>query len=629
MDTITKLIEIANYLGLSNIEKEIRYIESRSSRQNANLILPLVGEFSSGKTTLINALTDSKKLETASKPTTATIYEVHFGCESCYATVLDEQGNYIKVDDISELKNASLGEAQVVTVFDTSTRVPSTTILVDTPGLSSPDPKHKQTLVHFLPKADGILLVSDINQGVTRSLTDFIELMKLSKLPIFLVLTMSDTKSEQGIADQRQYMSDNCKIPIKQIAVVSSKENKLEEIYALFDGIQKQKNDIIKQVDTQRVKIIINKLTSHIEGLMNASGSEKDLDEAIRKSQYELDKISRNIDQLVNSLEEDIEEQSRLISRKFEDAVSSKLNTLVAGKSSNFDAEAVSYINSTASLMMNEYKSNIQSILREKARRQKRTENEIPLDSLSNIELDKVNISELNYNLDLNTMGHEYDEWIKMGIIAVAAAGTVAVVASSGGGVTAAAAAADNVLDVADTVTDVGSMISNKKTVDRIEQATPFISTKKRENVGSMISNKKTVDRIEQASPFIPTKKREYDNIIAADQQKGTETGNNKGMIDSIIGLATDSLISKPQRIRAIRNYIDSSLAPEFKNSMVQASYQLISNIKNNLHSEASQLIEQKTTALNQMKMELKEQKEHFQQRMEILREYKTSLLTL
>lgn len=598
MDTITKLIEIANYLGLSNIEKEIRYIESRSSRPNANLILPLVGEFSSGKTTLINALTDSKKLETASKPTTATIYEVHFGCESCYATVLDEQGNYIKVDDISELKNASLGEAQVVTVFDTSTRVPSTTILVDTPGLSSPDPKHKQTLVNFLPKADGILLVSDINQGVTRSLTDFIELMKLSKLPIFLVLTMSDTKSEQGIADQRQYMSDNCKIPIKQIAVVSSKENKLEELYALFDGIQKQKNDIIKQVDTQRVKIIINKLTSHIEGLMNASGSEKDLDEAIRKSQYELDKITRNIDLLVNSLEEDIEEQSRLISRKFEDAVSSKLNTLVAGKSSNFDAEAVSYINSTASLMMNEYKSNIQSILREKARRQKRTENEIPLDSLSNIELDKVNISDLNYNLDLNTMGHEYDEWIKVGVIAVAAAGTVAVVASSGGGVTAAA---DNVLDVADTVTDVGSMISNKKTVDRIEQA----------------------------SPFIPTKKREYDNIIAADQQKGTETGNNKGMIDSIIGLATDSLISKPQRIRAIRNYIDSSLAPEFKNSLVQASYQLISNIKNNLHSEASQLIEQKTTALNQMKMELKEQKEHFQQRMEILREYKTSLLTL
>ena len=100
-------------------------------------------------------------------------------------------------------------------------------------------------------------------------------------------------------------------------------------------------------------------------------------------------------------------------------------------------------------------------------------------------------------------------------------------------------------------------------------------------------------------------------------------------MIDSIIGLATDSLISKPQRIRAIRNYIDSSLAPEFKNSLVQASYQLISNIKNNLHSEASQLIEQKTTALNQMKMELKEQKELFQQRMEILREYKTSLLTL
>ena len=178
MNNVERLIDIADYLGLTNVVSELNSIDLRSKQENANLILPLVGEFSSGKTTLINALTDCRKLETATKPTTSTIYEIHFGCETCHAKVVTEEGQIQDVDDIANLKNDDLANAKVVTVFDTSKRVPSTTILVDTPGLSSPDPKHKQTLVSFLPKADGILLVTDINQQITRSLTDFNEIVK-------------------------------------------------------------------------------------------------------------------------------------------------------------------------------------------------------------------------------------------------------------------------------------------------------------------------------------------------------------------------------------------------------------------------------------------------------------------
>ena len=287
MNNIEKLLEISEYLGLSNITSELKAIALRSQQENATLVLPLVGEFSSGKTTLINSLTDSKKLETATKPTTATIYEVHFGCDSCRASVLNEKNEFIDIEDISSLKNDALADAKVVTVFDTSVRVPATTILVDTPGLSSPDPKHKQTLVNFLPKADGIMLVSDINQQITRSLTDFIETMKLSKRPIYLVLTKSDTKSANDIEAAKKYISENCQIPLKQMAVVSAATNSLDELYALLDSIQKDKKEILKQVDGQRIKNIVNLLTDHVEELMSASNSDKDLDEAIRRSQYD------------------------------------------------------------------------------------------------------------------------------------------------------------------------------------------------------------------------------------------------------------------------------------------------------------------------------------------------------
>lgn len=598
MEKISTLIEIAEYLGLDNITAELNSIELRSKQENANLVLPLVGEFSSGKTTLINSLTDSKKLETATKPTTATIYEVHFGSDSCAANVVNEKGELINVPNIAELKNDDLADAKVVTLFDTSTRVPSTTILVDTPGLSSPDPKHKQTLVNFLPLADAIILVIDINQQVTRSLTDFIETMKLSQRRIYLVLTKSDTKSKDDIEAAKAYISKNCQVPVQQVAVVSAATNSLEELYALFDNIQKDKKEILKRVDGQRVKHIVNTLTEQVEDLMNASATDKDLDEAIRRCQYELDKIKRNIDRLVESTSEEIEEYERTVTRRFEDTISSKLSTLVTGKSNNFDAEAVSAINTTATLLVNEYKNGIQSLLREKARSVRGTDNEIPLNSLEELDMADVQVQGLSYNLDLNTMGHEYDGAIKVGVIAAAAVGAVAIAASTVGA--AGAAAADSAIELADTAADVGSIITTTKAVSKIEKAERFVA-------GAA---------------------EKYATVETTNQNVGQQMGSDKGMIDSLVGFATDKMMGKPQRARAIRNYIDSSLAPEFKSTLNQNSQRLVSSIRDGLQNEASILIGQKTEALNQLKTEKEEKRETFNQRIEQLREYKTNLLT-
>ena len=603
MDNIEVLQNIAEYLGLSNIVSELETIDMRSKQENASLILPLVGEFSSGKTTLINSLTDSKKLETATKPTTATIYEVHFGCDSCHAIVVSEKGELHTVQDLADLKNDTLADAKVVTVFDTSNRVPSTTILVDTPGLSSPDPKHKQTLVSFLPKADGIMLVTDINQQITRSLTDFIETMKLSRRPIYLILSKSDTKSGSEIEAAKKYISENCQIPLKQIAVVSATTDSLEELYTLLDSIQKDKKDILIQVDGQRIKNITDLLIDYVETLMTASNSDKDLEEAIRRSQYELDKISSNIHRLVDSMSDDIEEEGRTLSRKFEDTIFSKLNGLVTGKSNNFDSEAISIINNTAALLLNEYRNNINTILREKANQQKGSENEVALSSLKEIDMSSIQMTGLSYNLDLNTMGHEYDGWIKTGVIAVAAVGAVAAVAASGGTVAGVAAAAtvDNVIDVADTVSDVGSIVSNQKAVGRIEKAVGFVSN--------------ATDK--------------YNSFNESNQQMGQKMGSDKGIVDSMVGFITDKMMSKPQRVRAIRNYIDSSLTPEFKLQLNEISQALVNSIRNSLQNEASILIGQKTDSLNQLKSEMKEKKDVFENRMEQLREYKTLLLTI
>ena len=602
MENITRILEIANSLGFDDLRKDLERIYERTKQTNAELTFPLVGEFSSGKTTLINALTDSKKLETATKPTTATIYEVHFGCEKCHASVLNANGDFEEYDDISALKNDQLADATVVNIFDTSTKVPSTTILVDTPGLSSPDPRHKQTLVDFLPYADGILLVTDVNQQITRSLTDFIQTMKLSKKPIYLVITKCDTKSQSDLDAAKQYISDNCKLPIQQMACVSSLKDNLQELYILLDTIQKDKNNIVKQVDGQRVKNIVNEMLARMEELLKVSSTDKDLDEAIRKQEYELNLINRNIERLIEDTKSEIEETERNIIRKFEDTISERLESLVVGKSDNFDADAVSAINNTASLLFNDYKFDIQRLLQEKARSRKNTENGIFLRSLEEMDISSYSISGLNYNLDLNSAGHQYDGMISTGVKVAAAVGAVVAVASTGGGAAVAAAATvDNAIDIADTVSDVGSIVSNNRMVDRIEKVVSI--------AGKASDN--------------------FDAIDGYNQRAGQQVGANRGIVESMVGFVTDKTWGKPQRKRAIRNYMDDTLMPDFKREMKNVGNVLIVNIQKTLQEEASETIEAKRSSLEKLKQERKDKKEEYNQRINQIRDYKHELMTL
>lgn len=612
---LQKMTTIAQSLGFNDLMAELNVLAQRQEQENCPLILPLVGEFSSGKTTLINALTDSKKLETATKPTTATIYQIHFGSESCHATVCYEDGKQIEVKDIAELKNDAINDAAIVDVYDTSNKVPSTTILVDTPGLSSPDPRHKQTLVDFLPQADAILLVSDINQQITRSITDFIKTMSLAKRQIFLVLTKSDTKSASDLIAAKEYISKNTEIPLAQVACVSAIKNDMSELYDLFDSIQKSKGDILQKVNEQRLSNIAKEMLGRIDRLMSASSSDKETDEAIHEQQHSLDKLNRNIDRLISDLRSDINDIETSISREFEDKVFDSLDAIVAGNSNDFDSEAISTINSLSSLLFSDYKVQVQKRLREKAESRSQSDDAVNLRSISELDMSSYAINGLSYNLNLNTIGHEKDGAIANGLKVAAAVAAVATVASaaptalgaatgaaSGAGATAGAAASSaSALGAADLVLDAGTILYARSKLSKMERMAKFAG---------------------QASEHLT-------KINDSDHKFGEQMGASKGMVESLVGFVTENMCSKPQRRRAIINYIDGTLAPQFKSELSQISNALTQAISDILHQEASTSAEQMVSALNELKSARTAKEAEFKERMAKLKDYKRELSIL
>lgn len=564
------------------------------------MTLPLVGEFSSGKTTLINSLTNSHQLETATKPTTATIYQIHFGCERCYAVAYGANGEIKEFDEISLLKNDELADSNIIDVYDTSIKINPSVILVDTPGLSSPDPKHKQALVDFLPYADGVLLVSDINQQLTRSVIDFVKIISLSRRPIYLVLTKCDTKSPSGITEAIDYIKKNSEVKFERIVTVSANDNNTDNLCSLLSDVQKDKNRILKEVDEQRVKDITNEMLQRIELLLESSKEDKTADDSVNYKEIELSKLKHTLERIFTSVKEYMDEDSRKIQRRFEDEIFTRLETVVVSKSANFDADAISAINNLSSILINEYRSTIKSCLQKISAKYCREDNMFNIDGLSGFDISKYNIGGLSYNLNLNEEGHQYDGWIATGTKVVAAVATVAAVASTGGAA-AAGMTLNTAADIADTVTDIGSMMSNRNTASRIERAADFIQR---------TNNKMTT-------------------IDQANAEYGQRVGINKGLVESMVGFITDKTLGKPQRRKAIHSYIDCTLLPNFKEQLSIMSTSLLFDIEKFIQEQAEEKISETNAALEELKRLKKEQHAAFMEKMDVLRDFKNKILTL
>ena len=594
---IQRIIEISEDLGLSEITKSLQELSDKEEVSSCPIVFPLVGEFSSGKTTLINSLTDSRQLETATKPTTETIYEIYFGNDVSYAEVYDSEGNFERrVDDIKTLKNSELTNASLVKVFDTSYKISSSIVIVDTPGLSAPNPRHRQALVDYLPKADGVLLVSDINQQLTASLLSFIKTAKLANRPIFLVMTQCDLKAESEVEAARKYAVSVSGIPSENVVCVSAYKGNLDELYSLLSRIQSDKAQILNKVNAYRAEELKSQILNVLEQLIKTSEPNTDYSEVIREQQNKLNSLRREIEGVVEALTNDIEIISRDSARKFEDQVFDQLDSLAASYGVNYDVEAKVLVDSTIRIMLNDYKVAIQNLLSHKVRESFSTDGSIDLSGLMTIDLSMLKLEEMSYNLNLNDLGHRYDKAISVGVKITAAAVLVSVGAANAAAVKAVGTTAAKA---------VGTTVAEAVVKTCADAATTeTTTTPKTEKV------KRCIDFISQTSD-------KYGEVNKKDQ----------GSLEKLVGIITDKAMGKPQRRRFIRQYIDSTLAPSYKNGLQSITTLVVKTISDAIQNTATSRLEELSAALRNLKQEQEENENAYKDRIYQLKSYQSELL--
>jgi small GTP-binding protein len=157
----------------------------KSVRQIDDLfMLVVVGEFNSGKSSLINALLGDRFLEEGVTPTTTEVSIIRFS-EQLARTVLEE--------------NVSLVTAPAEILVDIS--------IVDTPGTNAVIREHEIITSQFVPRADLVLFVTSADRPFTESERIFLEGIRDWGKKLIVVLNKCDIfQQEEDLAEVESFI---------------------------------------------------------------------------------------------------------------------------------------------------------------------------------------------------------------------------------------------------------------------------------------------------------------------------------------------------------------------------------------------------------------------------------------
>ncbi|HUJ61909.1 MAG TPA: dynamin family protein, partial [Kofleriaceae bacterium] len=166
--------ELAGYLErVVASRRELGHLVGDVARAAASVDQPLLvtvmGEFSSGKSSVVNAFIGADVAPTGITPTTATINVVRYGRERGGRIVSGDGGTVELGWDALMTQLRGLTPAQARAIDRVEILVPLPQLekinIVDTPGLNSILPEHEATARAFIARADAVVWVFTASQG--------------------------------------------------------------------------------------------------------------------------------------------------------------------------------------------------------------------------------------------------------------------------------------------------------------------------------------------------------------------------------------------------------------------------------------------------------------------------------
>ncbi|GHU41668.1 GTPase [Spirochaetia bacterium] len=159
------VFENAKTANVEDIQQKVTSLKEMA--QNQELIVPVVGAFSAGKSTLINKIIGSDILPVAITPETSLATELHYAVEE-YIEAIKNDGTIKRytVNEITIVKDKA-ADYKFARLFLNSDIIKELEplILVDMPGFDSPLDQHNKAINEYLGRGCHYIVLSDVEDG--------------------------------------------------------------------------------------------------------------------------------------------------------------------------------------------------------------------------------------------------------------------------------------------------------------------------------------------------------------------------------------------------------------------------------------------------------------------------------
>ena len=422
------LQEVKNILKDTNVEiSKINFYEEKIN--NTELIVPVVGGFSAGKSTLINQFLGENILSIALTPETALATELRYS-ENSYIKAIKKDATYDKyeISEIDIIKEKAKNYKYIKLYLNNQKlQEIEPLILVDMPGFDAPIEHHNQAILNYLNRGIYFIILTSIEDGnitksVLREITNIMEFGKdfsfcLSKTNL---RTENDIKAVQNIIEDqlKDYfdfnkeiiLTDNSsglelekilnKIDIeelfKKVFLSDLRFNHIENessINIILSTLKVSREEVLKTITEleNSIKNILNKKeqmieeaeekysNTNIDGIINKITNELNLQKEVLIS-YAIanpNNISQEINEIVkNILIPEIRKRIKDVSNRIVDDFSIELKNLENNlDNSNFDNNWIEKISYSTKNILEKAQNGLSTIVDE--RRSKETDDKL------------------------------------------------------------------------------------------------------------------------------------------------------------------------------------------------------------------------------------------------------------
>lgn len=258
---------------------------------------PVVGNFSTGKSSLINAVIGKPLLGVEITPETAVPTEVYYGNNNVYQ--ISKMGCIRRNIEELPLRDLTIRDTDLVRIeYDNEflKQIQSVSI-VDLPGFDTSIELHNRAIDQYLPNSLAYLLVVSSDEPVLKeSIIDLIKELKSHKIPVYIVLTKCNRLSQAEL--------DECTTLLKQVVC---KTLELDDVkVACVDSYGDVKVDEIKEIlrdiQQQTGEIFVNKFSKVLSAASRFA--EVYLLERIDKSNLSTSELEQEQEKILKSIRE-------------------------------------------------------------------------------------------------------------------------------------------------------------------------------------------------------------------------------------------------------------------------------------------------------------------------------------